>query len=126
MSNRAPLRLYAAVILLFLATVGHGQVLDDPMRPSTARPATSASVVRMEPEPARFDPARYEVQSLYVMDQVRRAVISGRTYHIGDNLGEAEIIAIDATQVVVQAHGTRFRLPLAQSGATFRIMEKGE
>ncbi|WP_449329086.1 hypothetical protein [Salinispirillum marinum] len=126
MFNRAHVRLPAIVVLLGLTAVVNGQVLDDPMRPSTARPATPVSAVRVEPEPERFDPARYEVQSLYVMDQVRRAEISGRTYHIGDDLGAAEIIAIDATQVVVQAHGTRFRLPLAQSGATFRIMEKGE
>lgn len=111
---------FTLAILLPVSAVA--QILDDPMRPTTTRRAASAPAPSA-PAVERFNPAQFPVQAVYVFDQARRVRIHGQELSVGDAVGSGEIELIETRRVVVRAQGVQYELPMAETGAAFRIME---
>jgi hypothetical protein len=82
-------------------TASWAQGLADPTRPGgLAAPAESS-------EPAYSGPV---LQSTMIAPGSKRAVISGRTYAVGDRFGAAEIVDIRSYEVVLNQGGRETRL----------------
>jgi hypothetical protein len=89
---------FAAGWLLCAAAWGEG--LSDPTRPGGVAPVESSAPVYAGPV----------LQSTMIAPDVRRAVISGKTYEVGDRFGEAQIVDIRAYEVVLNRGGRETRL----------------
>lgn len=77
---------------LLAATAAAAQGLSDPTRPPSA---SAPSAARSEAPPARL-------QSVLISPGRKLAVIDGQTVALGGRLGEAIVVAIAPTQVVLQ------------------------
>ncbi|TGG92350.1 hypothetical protein E4656_12795 [Natronospirillum operosum] len=103
--------------------------LSDPMRPTPSQQAidalpTTPGAPAAEAEPA-FDPAQYQVQQIYRMASIRRAQINGQWLTVGDPLGEAEVIAIEEAEVLLDVDGETHTLRLQRNRATFELRAPG-
>lgn len=52
-----------------------------------------------------------KLQGLTVRGSTRSALINGRTYFVGDWVGEAQLLSIDPEKAVLSWHGTQLVLP---------------
>ncbi|MGE0080721.1 MAG: hypothetical protein AB7U81_05435 [Thiohalomonadaceae bacterium] len=71
--------------------------LDDPMRPP--------QVVQSAAKTARTSPG-FTLTSTFIARDERRAVLNGKTVHIGDHVAGARVESIEATQVLLRRGGS--------------------
>ena len=92
MRNGFPTWLAAAIAAMPLA-VAQAQVLVDPTRPpmSVAKPGTAEEA-----------PPATQLQSILISSRRRVAVINGNTVALGDMIGEARVVKISETEVVLR------------------------
>jgi hypothetical protein len=74
-------------------------------RPAQAPPPTT---------PTPTNPPAFKFQGMVIRDSTRSALINGRTYFIGDSVGEAKVIAIETNKTVLQWRGIDVVLPAPQ------------
>lgn len=90
-------RLLAPLVVALAAlasTPAPAQVLVDPTRPP-------AAVAAPGPASAEAPPAT-QLQSILISSRRRLAVINGNTVALGDKVGEARVVKISETEVVLQ------------------------
>lgn len=80
------------------------QPLGDPMRPPAA--------VAAPPEPGEASKTAARLQSVLISPGRRVAVIDGRLVRVGERVGDATLVAISESQVVLQGPGGRETLKL--------------
>lgn len=86
-----------ALLLLVAAaatTTAFAQALHDPMRPPSFSESGSAGESRASQGPV--------LQSVIVSGGRKLALIDGRTYTVGDKVGEAKLLAISASEVTLR------------------------
>ncbi len=106
-------RLIAALCALGAALAGSSasqaalaQALHDPMRPPAASDPSTA-------EASKDSAARTaRLQSVLISPGRRVAVIDGRVVRLGERVGDATLVAISESQVVLQRRGGRETLKL--------------
>ena len=91
--------LVATSAMLAASLPAAGQALADPMRPP--------SQVGSEPTPGEASGAALQLQSTLTSSGRRIAVIGGRPVRVGDKLGAATIVAIEAGSVTLEEAGAR-------------------
>ncbi len=84
---------------------GTAHALDDPMRPSLIRSAPSEGATTAPQQ-------RYQLTSTLVSAQRRIAVINGRRLMVGDRIGSARLVAIEADRAILSEAGRTFTLHL--------------
>lgn len=89
------MRALAASTLLVLATAVQAQALRDPTRP----PGDTG------PQSAESAPAATQLQSVLIAKGRRVAVISGQAVPLGGMYGEARVVKITETEVVLKKGG---------------------
>lgn len=74
-------------------SIAHAQVLIDPTRPpmSVARPGAVEEA-----------PPASQLQSILISNRRRLAVINGNTVALGDKIGDARVVKITETEVVLK------------------------
>lgn len=92
-------RLGIAIAAWAICTSSLAQGVADPTRP--------AGIAHEAAEPVYAGPV---LQSTIVAPNLKRAVISGRTYSIGDKLGAGVIVDIRSYEVVLDQGGRETRL----------------
>ena len=102
--------------LLLLASAGPAAELVDPTRPALL-PGLSPEAPAGEPE----DP-RSSLQSIFISDGQRVAVIGGRRVEVGDPVGDAQVVAIELSGVRLRDTGGEWTLTLTgTSGLRDRV-----
>lgn len=87
------LRLAASIALMItLSALAHAQTLSDPTRPPNA-PAAG---------PGDAGPVGTQLQSVLISQGRRLAIINGNTVALGEMVGEAKVVKITETEVVLQ------------------------
>ena len=81
------------VVALLAAAPAAAQALNDPTRPPNASAAGSPDA---EPPPGM------QLQSVLISQRRRLAIINGQTVALGDTVGEAKVVKITETEVVLQ------------------------
>ncbi len=99
-------RLIAALLMGLSASPAVAQALSDPTRPPAA-PAAS-------PDEGLNETAKgaLRLQSVLISPGRRVAVIDGRLVQLGERIGDATLVAISESQVVLQRAGGRETLKL--------------
>jgi MSHA biogenesis protein MshK len=100
-------RLIALSILLAASSPSPAQVLNDPTKPPAS---TSLSPEEAAPGEAAVAPSR--LQSVLISPSRRTAVIDGRAVTIGDRVGDATLVAIAPSEVILQRGAERQALKL--------------
>ncbi|MFH1045196.1 MAG: hypothetical protein V1796_09205 [Pseudomonadota bacterium] len=107
-------------MLLFVAalaaTTAFGQTLRDPTRP----PSFFEPVREGEPGASQGPVLR----SVIVSPGRKRALIDGRTYAVGDKVGEAKLIAISASEVTLRESGGNKVLRLTPDAQKTTVVTK--
>lgn len=85
----------------FAATAAYAQTLRDPTRPPSFSESAQAGELRGEGR-ASQGPL---LQSVIVSRGRKLALIDGRTYTIGDKVGEAKLVVISASEVTLRESG---------------------
>jgi MSHA biogenesis protein MshK len=94
----APRSVNALLLLaVAIAAPAHAQALSDPTRP----PSYSEAGRDAEPR-ASMGPV---LQSVIVSGGRKLALIDGRTYTVGDKVGEAKLVAISGSEVTLREPG---------------------
>lgn len=88
-------------LFLPLGAVAAGAELRDPLRPPVTVSASPAS---------SFNAAAWRLSSTLVAEGRRVAIINGRTVRVGDRVGGARVLAIDAGRVRLDYRGRRFTI----------------
>ena len=83
----------AAALAALPLSIAQAQVLVDPTRPPT-------SVAR--PGAVEEAPPASQLQSILISNRRRLAVINGNTVALGDKIGEARVVKITETEVVLK------------------------
>lgn len=73
----------------------------------TSAPPPVAAV----PAPPPTKPPKLKFQGVVIRDSTRSALINGRTYFVGDWVGEAKLISVDTDKAVLIWNGTEVVLP---------------
>ncbi len=116
--------MFASVLLLAAssaASAAFAQALRDPTRPP--------SVVLAEPGGEARGSAGaggMVLQSVIVSGGRRLALIDGRTYTVGDKIGEAKLISISGSEVILRESGGRKVLRLTPNATKTTIAPEGE
>jgi len=102
------------IIAGMLAMVAASQAQDilsglvDPTQPAYGDATASSSSAGMAPQ----NPAGPALQSTFVSTSQRRALISGKSYKVGDKFGASVITDIEPYEVVLKQAGRETRLRL--------------
>ena len=112
--------IFACALLLAVSSTALAQTLRDPTRP----PSAAASGPLREGE-ARA-PTGPVLQSVIVSDGRRLALIDGKTYTVGDKIGEAKLISISGSEVTLRESGGRKVLRLTPDATKTTIVPKAE
>lgn len=91
------LRHAAVAVLIFTSATAFAQALRDPTRPPNAVAAPHAAA----------DAEGEVLQSILVSPRRREAMISGRVVKQGDTVGDAQVIAIRDSEVVLRDGNTQ-------------------
>ena len=116
--------IFACALLLAVSSTALAQTLRDPTRPPAAAAASSASGPLREGE-ARA-PTGPVLQSVIVSGGRRLALIDGKTYTVGDKIGEAKLISISGSEVTLRESGGRKVLRLTPDATKTTIAPQGE
>lgn len=112
MSERRTLGHLAAVVMALTATplaALERLSLPDPTRPPAAH---RSAVIRATIE----QPQEFVVTAIKITGDSRRALVNDRLVTLGDRIGEAEIVAIDAGVVVIDYLSQRLEVSLLPAG----------
>jgi MSHA biogenesis protein MshK len=89
-----------------LAGAALAQPLADPTRPSTQAQAQAPAELRQS------EPAFSRLQSVLISGGRNVAVIDGRAVRVGERVGDAILVSIEPSEVILQRGSTRERLSL--------------
>lgn len=99
------IRLKAMIAMMLLIVPVSLQALEDPTRPPGASLLTSAEA----------DATGMQLTSILVSAGRRLAIINGQTVRQGQQVGNARVVKIEPTAVIVVQNGERKRLALLPS-----------
>lgn len=78
-----------------------GRELDDPMRPAIMSRAPDTV-------PAKIYRDKWALESTIISGEQRMAIISGKSYRVGDSIGGALLVSIGRGSVIYEMQGHRF------------------
>jgi MSHA biogenesis protein MshK len=111
------------IVLLASSFAAHGQGLADPTRPPSAPLQSEAAA-------AGSDPSRPQLHSILLSPSRKLAVINGETVALGGRFGEATLVRISETGVVLKRGEALEALPLLpgidKKSAAKRRADKGD
>ena len=105
------------LLALLAATTAFGQSLRDPTRPPSASESGREGEFRASQGPV--------LQSVIVSRGRKLALIDGRTYTIGDKVGEAKLLAISGSEVILRGSGGNMVLKLTPDAQKTAVVPKG-
>ncbi len=112
-----------SMLALGLTAEARDQVPTDPTRPPSAAEVRAFFGEGTDSVDARES---LQLQSILVSNQRRSAIINDRRVSIGDRIGNAEVIAIDADRVRLRRDGAELNLTLAGPQLSIRPSESPE
>ena len=99
------------------ATTAFAQALRDPTRPPSFSESAREGEARVSQGPV--------LQSVIVSGGRKLALIDGRTYTVGDKVGEAKLVAISGSEVVLRESGGNKVLRLTPDAQKTTAVPKG-
>lgn len=104
------------LLALLATTTAFGQTLRDPTRPPSASESGREGELRPSQGPV--------LQSVIVSRGRKLALIDGRAYTIGDKVGEAKLLAISGSEVVLRESGGNKVLKLTPDAQKTSVIPK--
>jgi MSHA biogenesis protein MshK len=93
--------------LALLATVpAIAETLNDPMRPP------GKAVLALTAGGKQAVAARYRLDSVIIAANRRQAIVNGKRLTVGEHIGRATLIDVQATQVTLRVAGKSYVVPL--------------
>jgi hypothetical protein len=102
------LAIFSAIIVVIVPTP---PIKEKPKVEVAARTTNKPVQVAVTPPPPLTNPPAFKCQGVVIRDATRSALINGRTYFIGEVLGEAKLIAIETNKAVLEWRGIQVVLP---------------
>jgi MSHA biogenesis protein MshK len=100
-------RLHLAALALLLAPLAQAQPVQDPMRPAHVAPGSVANGAT--PSAGSGGPV---LQSVLISPARKTAVINGEAVNLGGRFGEATLVKVSETEVVLKSGSTLTTLKL--------------
>jgi len=102
-----------SIILVVIVPAYHKK--EPPKVEVAARTTNRPTIITNKPVQVTVtNPPVFKLQGVVIRDATRSALIHGRTYFVGDLVGEAKVVGIEANQAVLEWRGIELKLPAPQ------------
>ncbi|MFC1709254.1 hypothetical protein ACFL2J_04265 [Candidatus Omnitrophota bacterium] len=104
------------------------RAVEEELEPEPEQVIVEEPMISFEPE-VHFDSSVYMVQGLFWGENKPKAIINGKIYNLGDNLGESKITAINKDGVNLAFGDTKYVITIKQTirmGRAYKSEEEDE